>query len=55
MVVPNDTPLAYTYPFSKVNGTQESGGSFKVVDTRTFPAATTISAADVLVEVGGMR
>ncbi|KAL4067020.1 RmlC-like cupin domain-containing protein [Scleroderma yunnanense] len=55
MVVPNDTPLAYTYPFSKVNGTQSSGGSYKTVDTRTFPAATTICAADVIVEVGGMR
>lgn len=55
MVVPNDTPLAYTYAFSKVNGTQASGGTYKVVDIRTFPAATTICAAEVIVEVGGMR
>ncbi|EGO03744.1 hypothetical protein SERLA73DRAFT_149937 [Serpula lacrymans var. lacrymans S7.3] len=55
MVVPNDTPLAYTFPFSQVNATQAPGGTYKVADTRTFPAATTICAAEVTVEVGGMR
>jgi hypothetical protein len=55
MTVPNDTPLAYTFPMSKVNATPAPGGSYKVVDSRTFPAATTICAAEVTVEVGGMR
>ncbi|KIK93423.1 hypothetical protein PAXRUDRAFT_829015 [Paxillus rubicundulus Ve08.2h10] len=55
MAVPNDTPLAYTFPMSKVNATPTPGGSYKVVDSRTFPAATTICSAEVTVEVGGMR
>ncbi|KAG6330550.1 hypothetical protein ID866_8539 [Astraeus odoratus] len=55
MVVPNDTPVAYTFPLSKVNGTQTTGGTYKVVDSRTFPASQTIAAAEVTVEVGGMR
>lgn len=55
MVVPNDTPLAYTFPLSQVNATQLMGGSVKVADMRTFPAATTICAAEVTVEPNGMR
>ncbi|KIJ61838.1 hypothetical protein HYDPIDRAFT_115308 [Hydnomerulius pinastri MD-312] len=55
MVVPNDTPLAYTFAMSKVNATEAPGGSYKVVDSRTFPAATTVCTAEVTVEVGGMR
>jgi oxalate decarboxylase/phosphoglucose isomerase-like protein (cupin superfamily) len=55
MVIPNDTPLNYTFPMSKMNATSAPGGSYKVVDTRLFPAATTICAAEVVVEVGGMR
>ncbi|KAH7925449.1 putative oxalate decarboxylase/oxidase [Leucogyrophana mollusca] len=55
MVIPNDTPLAYTFPLSQVNSTNASGGSYKVVDSRLFPAATTVCAAEVIVEVGGMR
>jgi len=31
------------------------GGSVKVVDSRTFPIATTISAAEVTVNPGGLR
>lgn len=55
MVVPNDTPVPYTFPLSQVNGTKTGGGTYKVVDSRTFTAATTICAAEVTVEVGGMR
>ncbi|KAG8216718.1 putative oxalate decarboxylase/oxidase [Butyriboletus roseoflavus] len=55
MVVPNNTPLNYTFPSSKLAATQAPGGSYKVVDTRLFPASTTICAVEVTVEVGGMR
>ncbi|KAH7887032.1 putative oxalate decarboxylase/oxidase [Phlebopus sp. FC_14] len=55
MVVPNDTLYAYTFAMSKVTPSPAPGGSYKVVDSRTFPAATTICAAEVTVEVGGMR
>lgn len=55
MVVPNNTPLNYTFPMSKLNATKAPGGSYKVVDTRLFPASETICAVDVHVEVGGMR
>lgn len=55
MVVPNDTPIPYTFPMSQVEGTKTAGGTYKVVDSRTFTAATTICAAEVTVEVGGMR
>ena len=55
MVVPNDTPLNYTFPASKLTATQAPGGSYKVVDTQLFPASTTICAVEVTVEVGGMR
>ncbi|EIW78596.1 Bicupin oxalate decarboxylase oxidase [Coniophora puteana RWD-64-598 SS2] len=54
-VVPNNTPAPFTFPLSQVNATRHSGGSFKVVDARTFNASTTIAAAEVEVEVGGMR
>ncbi|KAF7980565.1 hypothetical protein HWV62_37729 [Athelia sp. TMB] len=55
MVVPNDTPLPFTYALSKTNATNLSGGSIKIVDSRTFKASTTISAAEVTVNPGGMR
>lgn len=55
MVVPNNTPLNYTFPMSKLSATNAPGGSYKVVDTQLFPAATTICVAEVTVEVGGMR
>lgn len=55
MVIPNDTPIAYTFAMSQVNATQANGGSYKVVDSRTFPASTTVCGAEVTVEVGGMR
>ncbi|KAI6116237.1 putative oxalate decarboxylase/oxidase [Pisolithus sp. B1] len=55
MVVPNDTPVNYTYPLSQVNGTKTAGGTYKVVDSTTFTASTTISAAEITVEVNGIR
>ncbi|KAJ6542418.1 putative oxalate decarboxylase/oxidase [Mycena sp. CBHHK59/15] len=55
MVVPNDTPSPYTFALSKVVGVKKPGGSVKVVDSRTFTVAQTISAVEVTVEVGGMR
>lgn len=55
MVIPNDTPMPFTFAMSQVNATQAPGGSYKVVDTRTFPVSTTVCTAEVTVEVGGMR
>ncbi|KAG1876266.1 putative oxalate decarboxylase/oxidase [Suillus subluteus] len=55
MVVPNDTPMPFTFAMSQVNATQAPGGSYKVVDSRTFEVATTVCSAEVTVEVGGMR
>jgi hypothetical protein len=54
-VIPNNTPGAYTFALSKVNATRHSGGSMKVVDTRTFKMSKTICATEVHLEVGGMR
>lgn len=48
-------PNPFTFALSKVNATQFSGGTFKVVDQTTFTAATAISAAEVTVEPGAMR
>ncbi|KAG2064297.1 putative oxalate decarboxylase/oxidase [Suillus decipiens] len=55
MVVPNDTPMPFTFAMSQVNATQAPGGSYKVVDQRSFAVSTTICTAEVTVEVGGMR
>jgi oxalate decarboxylase family bicupin protein len=55
MVIPNDTPMAFTFAMSQVNATPAPGGSYKVVDSRTFPVSTTVCSAEVTVEVGGMR
>ena len=54
-VIPNNTPEPYTFALSKVNATQHSGGSMKIVDTRTFKVSKTICAVEVRVEAGGMR
>jgi len=45
----------FTFPFSKTKETQFSGGSVKVVDSRTFKASTTIAAAEVTIEPGAIR
>jgi len=55
LAVPNDTPMPYTFPMSQVNATQAPGGTYKVVDSRTFPVSTTVCGVEVTVEVGGMR
>ncbi|KAG9313593.1 putative oxalate decarboxylase/oxidase [Chiua virens] len=55
MVIPNNTPLNYSFPMSKMAVTQAPGGSYKVVDIKSFPAATTICAAEVTINVGGLR
>lgn len=55
MVIPNNTPEPYTFALSKVIPTKLEGGSVKVVDSRTFKVSKTIAAAEVTVEVGGMR
>ncbi|KAF8154724.1 RmlC-like cupin domain-containing protein [Crassisporium funariophilum] len=55
MVVPNNTPHPFTFQFSKVAPTKKIGGTVKIVDTRTFTVSEKISAAEVEVEVGGMR
>ncbi|KAG6861621.1 hypothetical protein C0995_014060 [Termitomyces sp. Mi166 len=52
VVSPQGTvPQSFTFPFSQVNATQLSGGSVKVVDSSTFPASTTTSAADSIREL----
>jgi len=48
-------PMPFTFKFSQVNATQLPGGTMKIVDTRTFPVATTIVGALVTVEPGAMR
>lgn len=55
MVIPNNTPEPYTFAWSKVTPTKLQGGSVKVADSRTFKVSKTITAAEVTVEVGGMR
>ncbi|KAK0481203.1 oxalate decarboxylase [Armillaria luteobubalina] len=48
-------PLPYSFALSKANGTQTSGGSYKVVDSSTFEISSTIAMAEVTVEPGAMR
>uniref|UniRef100_A0A8H7XWS0 Cupin type-1 domain-containing protein n=1 Tax=Psilocybe cubensis TaxID=181762 RepID=A0A8H7XWS0_PSICU len=55
MVIPNNTPHPYTYQFSKVVPEQKEAGTVKVVDSRTFTVSETIAAAEVELEVGGLR
>ncbi|KAF8960664.1 RmlC-like cupin domain-containing protein [Flammula alnicola] len=55
MVIPNNTPYPFTFPFSKVVPDKKQGGTVKVVDTRTFKVSEKISAAEVELEVGGLR
>jgi len=47
--------LPYTFAASKTNATPVSGGSVKVIDSRTFNISKTIAMAEVTVEAGGMR
>ncbi|KAF8752771.1 Oxalate Decarboxylase [Rhizoctonia solani] len=47
--------LPYTFAASKAPATNVTGGSVKVVDSRTFNVSTTIAVAEVTVVPGGMR
>ncbi|KAI0076197.1 Bicupin, oxalate decarboxylase/oxidase [Panus rudis PR-1116 ss-1] len=48
-------PNPFTFQFSQVPATQYSGGTAKIVDSRTFNISKTIAAAEVTVEPGAMR
>ena len=54
-VIPNNTPYPFTFQLSKVPAVKKIGGLVKIVDTRTFTVSEKISAAEVEIEVGGMR
>jgi oxalate decarboxylase family bicupin protein len=51
-LVPNDS---YTYHWSQQAPYTVPGGSVKILDTKTFPIATDLSAALVTIEPGAMR
>ncbi|KAG6830601.1 hypothetical protein H0H92_015882 [Tricholoma furcatifolium] len=55
MVVPNNAPNPYTFPLSRAEAKKTSGGSVKVIDSRSFKVTDKISAAEVVVDIGGMR
>ncbi|KAB5591242.1 Oxalate decarboxylase [Ceratobasidium theobromae] len=48
-------PLPFSFAASKAAATNTTGGSVKVIDSRTFNISKTISMAEVTVDVGGMR
>ncbi|KAK7030392.1 hypothetical protein VNI00_014136 [Paramarasmius palmivorus] len=48
-------PQAFTFAFSDVTPTPLAGGTVKIVDSRSFPISTTISAAEVTVDPGALR
>ncbi|EEB89037.1 hypothetical protein MPER_12919 [Moniliophthora perniciosa FA553] len=48
-------PDPYSFALSKVNATITPGGSVKIVDSTTFKVSTTIAAAEVTVNPGGIR
>jgi len=48
-------PLPFTFAASKAPAMNTTGGSLKVVDSRTFNISQTISMAEVTVVPGGMR
>jgi hypothetical protein len=55
MVIPNNSPIPYSFKFSEVPFVQKPGGTVKIVDSRTFKASKNIAAAEVTVEPGAMR
>jgi len=55
MVVPNNSPIPYSFKFSEVPVVQKPGGTVKIVDSKTFKASKNIAAAEVTVEPGAMR
>ncbi|CAE6452476.1 unnamed protein product [Rhizoctonia solani] len=48
-------PLPYTFAASKAPATNVTGGSVKVIDSRTFNISKTIAVAEVSVVPGGIR
>ncbi|KAF8230591.1 oxalate oxidase [Tricholoma matsutake] len=48
-------PNPFAFALSKVNPTNLTGGSVRIVDSTTFKISTTIAAAEVTVEPGAMR
>ncbi|KAF8602748.1 putative oxalate decarboxylase/oxidase [Ceratobasidium sp. AG-I] len=48
-------PLPFTFAASKAVATNVTGGSVKIVDSRTFEIAKTIAMAEVTVVPGGLR
>jgi oxalate decarboxylase len=48
-------PLNFTHHLLDQKPERSSGGSVRIIDSTTFPAASTITAALVVVEPGGMR
>ncbi|CAE6525584.1 unnamed protein product [Rhizoctonia solani] len=48
-------PLPYTFAASKAQATNTTGGTVKVVDSRTFNISQTIAVAEVTVVPGGIR
>ncbi len=49
------TPVSFSHRLMAQEPTQAPGGTMRIVDSSTFPAASTIAAALVEVEPGGMR
>ncbi|KAF8602771.1 oxalate oxidase, partial [Ceratobasidium sp. AG-I] len=48
-------PLPFTFAASKATAANVTGGSVKIVDSRTFEIAKTIAVAEVTVVPGGLR
>jgi oxalate decarboxylase len=48
-------PLTYTYRLSAQEPIKVAGGQVRIVDSSNFPAATTIAAALVEIDPGGLR
>ncbi|CAE6461938.1 unnamed protein product, partial [Rhizoctonia solani] len=48
-------PLPYTFAASKASPTNTTGGTVKVIDSRTFNISQTIAVAEVTVVPGGIR
>jgi oxalate decarboxylase len=49
------TPISYSYRLSEQTPLEFAGGHARIVDSSNFPAASTIAAALVEVEPGGLR
>jgi oxalate decarboxylase len=49
------TPVSYSYRLSQQKPLKVAGGQVRIVDSSNFPAASTIAAALVEIEPGGMR